>query len=88
MLAKRLLQRMQRVGSADAFDSRDARAVGLDGEHCAGLNRALVDIDGASAAVAGVAADVGAGQSESLAQNMHEQFARLDRQRSLDSVYD
>ena len=53
-------------------------AVGLDGEHRAGLDRPAIDVDGAGAALAGVAADVGAGQVEILAQGLDEESSRLD----------
>ena len=55
-----------------------SRAVRLDGEHRAGLGALAVDVDGARAAVAGVAADVRAGQPEDVAQQVDEQEARLD----------
>ena len=53
-------------------------AVGLDGEHRAGLGALAVDVDGAGAAVARVAADVRAGQPERVAQEVDEEEARLD----------
>ena len=56
----------------------DLAAVGLDGEHRAGLHRLAVEQDGAGAAVGGVAADVGAGQAQVLAQEVDQQQARLD----------
>ena len=57
---------------------RDLGAVGLDGEHRARLGAAPVDVDGARAAVAGVAAGVGAGEPERVAQEVDEEEARLD----------
>ena len=53
-------------------------AVGLDREHRARLDGAAVDVDGARAALAGVAADVGAGQVEVLAERLDEEPSRLD----------
>ena len=53
-------------------------AVGLDGEHRARLDGRAVDVDGARAALARVAADVGAGQVEVLAEGLDEQPSRLD----------
>ena len=53
-------------------------AVGLDGEHRARLGALAVDVDRAGAAVARVAADVGAGQPEVVAQEVDEQEAGLD----------
>ena len=42
------------------------------------LHGLAVDVDGAGAALAGVAADVGAGQVEVLAEDLDEQPSRLD----------
>ena len=50
----------------EALDRRDADAVGLDREHRAALHGVAVDVDGAGAALARVAADVGAGELEVL----------------------
>ena len=54
------------------------RAGGLRGQHGAGLHRLAVDMDDAGAALRGVAADMGAGQAEILAQEMDEQRSVLD----------
>ena len=53
-------------------------AVGLDGEQHAALHRLAVEVDGAGAAVAGVAADVRPGQVEVVADEVDEQPARVD----------
>ena len=53
-------------------------ALGLDGKDGAGLHRLAVDMDDAGAALAGVAADMGAGHAEMLAQELDQQRARLD----------
>ena len=60
------------------LDRRDAAAVGLDGEHRAGLDRLAVDVDGARAALARVAADVGAGEVEVLADQLDQEASGLD----------
>ena len=52
---------------------------GLDREHGAGLHRLAVEIDGAGAAMAGVAADMRAGDVELVAQEVDEQGSRLDQ---------
>ena len=52
----------------EPLDGRDRRAVGLDGEHRARLHRPAVEQHRARAAAARVAADVGAGEAEVLAQ--------------------
>ena len=66
------------VAVGEALDGHDLGAVGLDREHRAGLDRPAVDVDGAGAALAGVAADVRAGQVEVLAQRLDEEASRLD----------
>ena len=47
-------------------------------EHGAGLHRHAVDMDDAGAALRGVAADMGAGEAQVLAQELHQQRARID----------
>ena len=78
MVAERLLQRRQLVAVGEALDGLDRRAVGLDGEQHAALHELAVDDHRAGAAVAGVAADVAAGQVEVVAQEVDQQPARLD----------
>src|SRR5678816_4731609 len=74
------LDRMQgAVAGCEAFDGRDRRTVGHDGEHRAGFDRLSIDIDGAGAALRRVAADVGSGQTEIVAEKMNEKLARFDR---------
>src|SRR5947209_856783 len=77
-LPEPLLNRVQLAVLRESFDGRDARAVGLDGEHRAGLDGLAVNRDGASAAQRSLAADVRARQSEHVAQVVHEQQSRLD----------
>ena len=78
LVPERLLERMEGGAVGHALDGPDLAAVGLDGEHRARLGALAVDVDGARAAVARVAADVGAGQPEVVAQEVDEQEARLD----------
>ena len=52
--------------------------VGLDGEHRARLHRLPVEVHGAGPARRGVAADVGAGEPDDVADEVHEQRAGLD----------
>jgi hypothetical protein len=61
-------------------------AVGLHGQHGAGLHRAAVQVDGAGAAVAGLAADMRAGETDLLAQEMDQQGARLHQSFDLAAV--
>ena len=73
-----LLHRMQLPFRREAFDRRHRRAVGLHREDRARLRAPAVDEHGARAALARVTADMGSGEIEMLAQEMHEQRARLD----------
>ena len=56
-------------------------AVRLQRQRGAGLDCDAVEMDGAAAALAGVAADVRAGQPELVAQQVHQQGAVLDVER-------
>src|SRR5690606_1470448 len=67
-LAKRRLDGMELVAFGQAFDRGDRAAIDLEGEYRAGFDRAAVDMDGAGAALGGVATLVGTGQAELLAQ--------------------
>jgi len=50
-----LLHRMQRLAASQAFDCRDLAAVGLGGEHHAGVHALTVEVNRASAALAAIA---------------------------------
>src|SRR3954451_357314 len=58
-----------------ALDRADASAVGLHGEREAGARRYAIDLDGAGTAHAMLAADMGAGETETVAQEIGEQHA-------------
>ena len=76
MLAEHRLHRVQRaVGGGQPLDRGDVRALGLQRQHRAGLYRVAVHMHDAGAALAGVAADMGAGQAEMFAQQLDEQRA-------------
>ena len=79
MLAKRLLHRMQRraVGGKP-LDGPDLVAVGHDRQRGAGFHRLAVEMHDAGAALRGVAADMGAGQPQIFAQELHQQGAGVD----------
>src|SRR4051812_6297066 len=77
-LAEGLLERMQLAVAGEPLDRLDRRAVGLDREHHAALDRVAVVEHGAGAAVAGVAADVRARQVEVVADEVDEQPPCLD----------
>ena len=87
VLHERLLHRVQRaVGVGHALDRADVLAVGLHGEHGAALDRFTVQMDRARTARRGVAADVRAGETGLLTDEVHEQRARLDIVRMRRSV--
>ena len=64
------LHRVQLVALGDAPDCGDIGAGGLSDQRGAGVDRPAVDMDGASAALPGVAADMCPGQIEIFAQQM------------------
>src|SRR5215218_9418835 len=67
----------QLVAVGDALHRLDRGAVGLDREHHAALQQRPVDDHRAGAAVAGVTADVAAGQVEVVAEEVDQQLPRL-----------
>src|SRR5437899_580387 len=77
LLHEAFLDGMELAVLLQPFDGGDVAAVGLHGQHRARLHGHAVEEDGAGAAVRGVAADVGAGEPEALAQQVDEQQARL-----------
>ena len=72
MLAEGLLHRMQRAVRRQPLDRRHRSAVERQRQCGAGLDRLAIDMDHASAALAGVASDMGAGEPKVLAQKLHE----------------
>ncbi len=78
VVAEGLLERRQLVALREPLDGLDARAVDLDGEQHAALHEPAVEDDAARAAVAGVAADVAAGQVEVVAEEVDEEAPRVD----------
>src|SRR2546421_123199 len=81
IVAERRLHRVQFVAFCDAFDGSDVRVRGLAGQYGAGFYRPAVDMDDAGAALAGVAADMGAGQVQMVAQEMDEKGPVFDLSR-------
>src|SRR5919109_5535986 len=73
VLPERLLERMELAASRETLDRRDLAAVGLDGEHGAGLHRVPVEVDRAGAAERRVAADLRAREAEVVAEEVDEQ---------------
>ena len=56
-----------------ALDGGDLGAVGLDGQARTGLDRGPVHTDDAGAALAGIAANLGAGKAQVVPEVMHQQ---------------
>src|SRR5262245_16604673 len=75
---ERLLERMQVAVGGETLDGLDRRAVGLDGEHHAALDRDAVVDHRARAAIARIAADVRAREVEVVAEEVHEEAPGLD----------
>jgi hypothetical protein len=63
---------------ADALDGRHRGAFGLHGEDRAGLHGTAIQVDGAGAALGGVAAHMGAGELKLLADELDQQHAGVD----------
>jgi hypothetical protein len=78
LVPERLLHGMQLPVGGQTLDRDHGRAVGLNGEDRARLDGLAIDEDRARAALAGVTADVGAGEAEVVAEKVHEEEARLD----------
>ena len=70
----------------EAFDGRDLRAVLHDGEREAGIDAPAVDQHRAGAALAVVAALLGAGEVEMLAQRVEQRRPGRDAQLVIDAV--
>ncbi len=79
------LQAVQPVGG-EALDGGDVAADGGGGRRQAGADRLSVQQHGAGAAVAGVAADLGAGQAQHLAERVREAARRVAGQGGLGAV--
>ena len=69
---------MEGAVAGEAFDGGDRRAVHLDGKARARFDGDAVQEHRAGAALAGIAADLGAGERRELADEVHEQRPRLD----------
>ena len=78
LLPEAVLQRMQLAVLGEPLDRGDLRAVGLHREDRARFGAAAVDEDRARTALAGIAADVRAGEIQLLAEEVHEKCSRLD----------
>ena len=79
VLVERLLDGMQLVGrGGDAFDGEQLVAVRLHRQHEARARRAPIEQDGAGAAHAVLAAEMGAGEPELMAHEVGKRHAHLD----------
>src|SRR6267143_3352989 len=86
-LVKCLLQGMQLVSAGrEAFDRRDAPAVRLHREHEARSHRTPIELHGAGAAHAVLAAQVGPGEAGIVADEVREEQAGLHLARDSSSV--
>src|SRR5229473_322897 len=86
LLPEGVLDRVQLAVLGHAFDRGDLRAVGLDGQHGAGLHGLAVQMDDAGPALARVAAHVRAGEPGQLADEVHEEEPGLDVMRVSDAI--
>ena len=78
IVAERRLHRVQFVAPGDTFDRGDAGARGLSRQHGTGFHCPAVDMDDAGTALAGVAADMRAGQVQLFTQKMDEKGSVLN----------
>ncbi len=84
---KGLLHGMEwRARRGQSLDGRDLMPLGLHREHQARTDRRAVEQDRAAAAHPVLAADVGAGEAEVVAQVVRKQPARIRRRRVHDAV--
>ena len=67
-----------RAGIRQAFDGLDDGAVALHGEGQTAADDFAIEQDGAGAADAVLAADMGAGERQIVAQKIDQRLARLD----------
>src|SRR5690606_14142529 len=82
-----LLHGVQLAARGDRLDGLQRSPVGLHREHGAALRGAPVEHDRTGPAAGRVAADVGAGELQVLADEVHQQRARLDLAFDLLSVH-
>src|SRR5262245_60768104 len=88
VLDEGVLQGVQGAILGQPLDGRDMRAILHDGKRQAGIDAPAVDQDGASSALAMVAALLGTGQVEAVAQGVEQGRPGRDIDLSLDSVDD
>ena len=77
LLEETLLHGVELAVLLEALHGHDLAAVGLDSEDGAGLHGPPVEEHCAGPAVGGVASDVGAGETEDLPDEVHEEKTRV-----------
>src|SRR5271163_241716 len=87
IVLERLLHRVQLAAGGEALDRRHLGVLAARGQNGAGLDRPAVEMDDAGAALRRVAADMGAGQAQVLAQELDEQRSRIEIGRHMPAVY-
>src|SRR4051812_24000453 len=87
MLVKGALHRMQHAVLCQAFDGGDLRSFHLGGEERTTFHGYAVHMHHTGAALTGVAADMGAGQAQLLAQEIDQKGAVLGLSRYLLAVH-
>jgi hypothetical protein len=80
------LEWFESIPPSEAFHRRDPRAVGLDAEHQARIDRGTVDQHGTGAALADEAALLRPRQGQVLPQHVEERVVRLDLDRAFGAV--
>ena len=84
---KGLLDRVERrARRGESFDCRHLVVLGLDGQHQARAHRRPIQQDGAAAAHAVLAADVGPGQAEVMPKVIRQQATGIDRRGMIDAI--
>src|SRR5437870_4039285 len=78
LLVERLLHRVELAVRGETLDRRDLRAVRLDSEHGARLDRLAVEQHRAGAARRGVAAHIRARQPQAVAEDVDEELPGLE----------
>ncbi len=86
LVEKGLLHRARLAAGAEALDRRDRAAVERGDRRQAGEHRLAVDDDGAGAALAEAAAELGAVQLEIVAQHVEQRRRRIDIERMRNTV--
>ena len=71
-IGKRLLHRMQGLALGEPFNRDNIRALSLRRQHGAGFDGAAIEMHRATAALAGIATNMGTRQPQMVAQQVHQ----------------